>query len=128
MYKRSVDISTENFSIALEEIISSLDSNIKTYIMGAFNITLLDYSTSPPVENFLNLMISLNYYPVYYKVYTRPTRVTPISCTLIDNIFCNRIDEIESTEVITTNISDHYPIFSRELKLSLADNVLSINY
>ena len=54
--------------------------------------------------------------------------MTPISCTLIDNIFCNRIDEIESTGVITTNISDHYPIFYRELRPSLADNVLSINY
>ena len=59
-YKRSVDISTENFSIALEEIISSLDPNIKTYIMGDFNINLLEYSTSPPVENFLNLMKSRN--------------------------------------------------------------------
>ena len=75
VYKRCVDISTENFSIALEEIISSLDPNIKTYIMGDFNINLLDYSTSPPVEKFLNLMISRNYYPVI----TRPTRVTPIS-------------------------------------------------
>ena len=90
--------------------------------MGDFNISVLDYSTSPPVENFLNLIISRNYYPVI----TRPTRVPPISCTLIDNIFCNSIDEIESTGVITTNISDHYPIFSRELRPSLADNVLSI--
>ena len=69
-------------------------------------------------------MISLNYYPVI----TRPTRVTPISCTLIDNIFCNRIDEIESTIVITPYISDHYPIFSKELRPSLTDTVLSINY
>ena len=69
MYKRSVDIRTENFSIALEEIISSLDPNIKTYIMGDFNTNLLDYSTSPPVENVLNLMLSGNYYPVI----TRPT-------------------------------------------------------
>ena len=124
VYKRSVDISTENFSVALEEIISSLDPNIKTYIMGDFNINPLDYSTSPPVENFLNLMISRN----YYSVITRPTRVTPISCSLIDNIFCNRIDEIESTGVITTNISEHYPIFSTEIRPSLADNLLSINY
>ena len=124
VYKRSVDISTENFSIALEEIISSLDENIKTYIMGDFNIHLLNYITPPPVENFLNLMISRNYYPVI----TRPTRVTPLSCTLIDNIFSNRVDEIESSGVITTNISVHNPIFSRELRPSLADNVLSINY
>ena len=114
----SVDISTENFSIALGEIISSLDRNIKTYIMGDFNINLLDYNASPPVENFLNSLISRNYCPVI----TRPSRVTPINCTLIDKIFCNRVDEIESTGVITTNISDHYPIFSRELRPSLADN------
>ena len=54
VYKRSVDISTENFSIALEEIISTLDPNIKikTYIMGDFNINLLAYSTSPPAIFF----------------------------------------------------------------------------
>ena len=92
--------------------------------MGDFNINLLDYSTSPPVENLLNLQISRNYYPVI----TRPTRVTPLSCTLIDNIFSNRSDEIESTGVITTNISDHYPIFSRVLRPSLTDNALSLNY
>ena len=40
VYKRSVDISTENFSIAIEEIISFLDPNIKTYVMGDFNINL----------------------------------------------------------------------------------------
>ena len=41
VYKRSFDISTEDFSIGLEEIISSLDPNIKTYIMGDSNINLL---------------------------------------------------------------------------------------
>ena len=122
VHKLSVDISTKNFSIALEEIISSLDPNIKTYIMGDSNLNLLDYSTSP-VENFLNLMISSNYYPVI----SRPTSVTPLS-TLIDNIFSNRVDAIESSGVITTNISDRYPIFCRELRPSLADNVLSINF
>ena len=85
VYKRSVDISTENFSIELEEIISFLDPNIETCIMGDFTINLLDYSTSPPVIIFLNLMISRN----YYNVITRQTQVTPISCTLIDNIFFN---------------------------------------
>ena len=38
VYKLSVDISTENFSLALEEIISSLDPNIKAYIICDFNI------------------------------------------------------------------------------------------
>ena len=92
--------------------------------MGDFNINFLDYSSSPPIEISLNLMISRYFYPVI----SRSSHVTPISCTLIDNIFSNKVDEIESVGVITTNISDHYTIFSREIRPSLADNALSINY
>ena len=50
IYKRSVDISTEKFSVALEPLISSLDPRVKTYIMCDFNINLLDHNLSPPVE------------------------------------------------------------------------------
>ena len=73
VYKRSVDISTKNFSIALEEIISSLDPNIKTYIMGDFNINRSDYSTSPRVEKFLNLMISRIFLSCNYPSNPRDT-------------------------------------------------------
>ena len=56
-YKRSVDIGTENCSVALEPLISSLDPRVKTYIMGNFNINLLDHNLSPPVENFIDQII-----------------------------------------------------------------------
>ena len=46
----------------------------------------------------------------FLTIINRPTRVPPHSCTLIDNNFCNRVDEVESSGVITTNISDHYPV------------------
>ena len=49
IYKRSVDISTEKFSVALEALISFLDSLEKFYIMDDFNINLLDHNLSPPV-------------------------------------------------------------------------------
>ena len=52
IYKRSIDISTEKNSVALEPLISSLDPRVKTYIMGDFNINLLDHNLSPPVEFF----------------------------------------------------------------------------
>ena len=58
----------------------------------------------------------------------RNTRVTPNSCTLIDNIFCNRVDEAESSGVMTTNISDHYPVFAREKFLTIPEDSISINY
>ena len=57
IHKCSVDIRTDNFSVALEPLISSLDPRVKTYIIGDFNINLLDHNLSPPVENFINQMI-----------------------------------------------------------------------
>ena len=65
---------------------------------------------------------------IFYLVITCLTGVTPISSTLIENIFSNRVNDIESIGVIIINISDHCPVFSREIGLSLADNVLSIKY
>ena len=78
--------------------------------MGDLNIKLLDHNLSPPVENFINQMISKNFLPIV----NRPTRVIPHSCTLIDNICCNKVGEAETSALIPTNISDHYPVFSRE--------------
>ena len=72
--KEEIFISTENFSVALEPLISSLDPRVKTYIMGDFNINLLDHNRSPPVENFINQMIS----KIFLPIINRPTRVTPI--------------------------------------------------
>ena len=40
----------------------------------------------------------------------------------------NRVDEVESSEVITTNISDHYPVFAREKFPTLPEDSISINY
>ena len=57
--------------------------------MGDFNINFLEYNL-PPVENFINQVILKKFLPII----NRPTRVTPHSSTLIDNIFCNRVDEI----------------------------------
>ena len=65
-YKRSVDISTENFPIPLKEIISFLDPNIKTYVIGDFKIFFLEYSTSATGRKFsqfndISQLVSCNY-------------------------------------------------------------------
>ena len=110
IYRPSVDVSTDNFSVALEPLISSLDS--------------ISINDSPPVENFINQMISKKFLPII----NRPTRVTPHSCTLIDIIFCNRVHVVESSGVITTNISDHYPVFAREKFPTQPEDSISIYY
>ena len=48
IYKHSADIIREKFSVAPEPLISSLDPRVKTYVMGDFNINLLDHNLSPP--------------------------------------------------------------------------------
>ena len=50
-------VSTEKFSIAMEDLMSSLDPRVKTYIMGDFNINFWDHNLLPQVENFINQLI-----------------------------------------------------------------------
>lgn len=54
---------------------------------------------------FENTLSSYSFYPVIDK----PTRITEVSATLIDNIFTN-INSVTKSTIIRTDISDHYPI------------------
>ena len=78
-------------------------------LMGDFNIDILKYDTNNDSAAFLEMMFE-NFFLPYISL---PTRVTPRSHTLIDNIFSNIIedDEIISGN-ITTTISDHYAQFT----------------
>ena len=77
--------------------------------MGVYNIDLLKHSTLNPTSEFLDPMFSNSFIPLINK----PTRITPKSATLIDNIFANEYDNEHKymTGIHTTDISDHYPIF-----------------
>jgi hypothetical protein len=48
----------------------------------------------------------------YYPLITKPTRITAHTATLIDNIFTNNIENIDSSlnGIIFSDISDHLPI------------------
>ena len=77
------------------------------YLMGDFNINLLNYETDRPTATFLDNMYSNSFVPYI----TLPTRITPRSKTLINNIFFNNsYDSITSGNLIT-DISDHLAQF-----------------
>ena len=78
-----ISVVYRKFFCALEPLISSLNPRVKTYIMGDFNINLLDHNLSPPVENFINQMISKK----FLTNINRNTRETPHSCTLMITSF-----------------------------------------
>ena len=96
------------FKDSLHDLLQKLDSQRKKcFIMGDFNIDLLKSDENPHVNDFLNQMFSSSFYPLI----TRPTRITNSSATLIDNIFVNNLEEIYTSGILFTDLSDHLPIF-----------------
>ena len=65
-----------------------LNEKKECYFLGDFNVDLL--SPSPSVSTFVDLFTPYSFLPVISK----PTRITPHSATLLDNIFTNESDNV----------------------------------
>ena len=76
--------------------------------MGDFNIDLLKSESCDYSMRFLEQLFTSSYIPLEL----RPTRFTQHTATLIDNIFTNDMEIIESSKngIIFCDISDHFPI------------------
>ena len=87
--------------------------NKLVYILGDFNINLLNTDVHLPSREFLDLLFSLSFMPLINK----PARVKSNSATLIDNIFVNHSSQsLDSFQgIFYTDISDHFPIFYIDL-------------
>ena len=73
------------------------------FLMGDFNIDLLQYESHSSTNDFLNTMISNSFLPYILQ----PTRVTDHSSTVIDNIFSDITDFVTSSGNITSTVADH---------------------
>ena len=98
----------DTFCESLENIISGMNVNKAIYICGDFNIDLLKNNIHTSTKNVLDMMYSLGMYPLISK----PTRVTSMSATLIDNIFTNEMKYQVHSGVLISDISDHLPVFA----------------
>ena len=58
-------------------------------------------------SNFIDQLYSYGLHPLIM----RPTRITKESATIIDNIFTNELQRINSSGLIINDLSDHLPIF-----------------
>ena len=72
-------------------------------LMGDFNIDLVKYASDTKTEEFYYLLCSHNFRPFILQ----PTRVTPRTATLTDNIFINDISCHSLGGNVTPSISDH---------------------
>ena len=102
----NTDIS--NFMDYLESTFSKVNQQkYQVFVLGDFNIDLLQYESHSYTNDFLNTMISNSFLPYIHQ----PTRVTDRSETVIDNIFSN----ISNYETVSGNITgvivDHFAQF-----------------
>ena len=106
-----IDIFTAHFESLLPNLI-----NKRVFIMGDFNINLLNYDSHIPTNDFTNTLFTNNFLPCIHN----PTRVSDHSATIIDNIFTNLGNSNVTCGNILTQISDHFPqfLFLKSAKLS----------
>ena len=97
-----------------------LKSKADVILCGDFNINLLQINNRPAFSDYLDTLITNNFYPTI----TFPTRFTDASCTLIDNILYkgHKKNNLLSSGIIFTDISDHLPCFTT-LNLNLNTNL-----
>ena len=109
-----------------ENILSKIRLENKTlYLLGDFNINLLNIDHHTPSAENLEMLYSHSMFPLI----TKPTRVRSNSATLIDNIFGNDLLNTKKINgILYTGISDHYPIFSILTDKTQKEKVTSVQY
>ncbi len=91
----------------LSNLYSQLSSNnANVRILGDFNIDVLKYNTSNVASEYVDLFFSFG----FLEVITKPTRCTPTSATLIDHVLSNAVCDNIRSYILTSLISDHFPI------------------
>jgi len=92
----------------LEEILNKIRTENKVvYIMGDFNLNLLNSESHSKTNEFLDLLYSSCFRPLIDK----PTRITEFTSTLIDNVFYNGATSDSIAGILYADISDHLPLF-----------------
>ena len=92
----------------LNDILSKENKHI--FLMGDFNINLLEYSNNNKVTEFVDNLLSFGQVPLILK----PTRVdlNRKTATLIDNIFTNRPMSYTKAGILVTDLTDHFGVFT----------------
>ena len=100
-----------NFNSFLDEyegILTQISNENKlVYLMGDFNLNLLDSKTLS-VSRYLNTLNGFN----FISTINKPTRISSCSATIIDHIFTNNYMNFVKNGILYESVSDHMPVFS----------------
>ena len=106
---RPPGIEMQIFNENMSSLLNALkDENKYCYLMGDYNINLLNYGKHKETSEFVDLIHSYS----FISLINKPTRLASQNATLIDNIFTNSYNHIENTFqcLIVSDVSDHCPI------------------
>ena len=115
----------ELFNDHISQVLASIKGENKIlYLLGDYNIDLLNIDRQSASQDSFDIMCAHSLYPSISK----PTRVTPHSATIIDNIFTNTT--INNPDILSgilcTDISDHYPVFLIDHSTSITSSERAI--
>ena len=99
---RSINSFTEHVNEVLNKFV-----NKTVYVVGDFNINILNHEKHKETNDFIDLMYSKGVFPLI----TKPTRITNTTATLIDNIFTNDLNHNYTSGAFICDVTDHLPIF-----------------
>ena len=101
-YIEELDRCIEEFEIFMT-IIKRYKKSV--FICGDFNINLLELTHNRRFNTYFESIITKG----FFQRITLPTRIQASSCTLIDNILTNNIDETAQSKsgLLVNDISDH---------------------
>ena len=105
----------------MEDSLANLKNENKyCYLMGDYNINILNYEKHFDTTDFVDLLHANS----YISLLNRPTRVNRESATLIDNIFTNAFMNLENSFqcLIYTGITDHFPLIHLDLGAQESDS------
>ena len=100
--------SPPNLFSEFEKVIAKIDAeNKELYLLGDINCNLL------PEANTYDSSHLTNIFDIFglRQLITEPTRVTPVSKTLIDLCITNSLEKVTNSGVIHLGISDHSLVF-----------------
>jgi len=104
----------DKFNTEIDMLLSSVKPGKKTFVVvGNFNLNLLNIQNHGPTHSYYNIMVAHRLTPAF----TRPTKASDTSATLIDNIYINTLAMKAKATIFFDDTSDHFPLL---LELSTA--------
>ena len=105
-----------------DKLCRTLDSlntaKTKYLIVGDMNIDLLKFKLATDVTNYVNCLYSIGCNICIDK----PTRVTPKSATCIDHIYSNITQDDLVSQILLSDVSDHYSTLTKISSFSKTTN------